>query len=88
MLTDLSFETFRHLELQAAFTRTQRHFCEPQQVDSPAQRMGNLGAAAMPLHVALAVEAFRRGYAPHPFAVSLAGSDGGERAALLMSAAR
>ncbi len=88
VLTDLTFETFRHFEMQAAVTRTQRHFCEPQQVDSPAQRMGNLGAAAMPLHVALAVEGWRRGWAPHPFAVSIAGSDGGERAALLMSAAR
>jgi 3-oxoacyl-[acyl-carrier-protein] synthase-1 len=48
--------------------------------------MGHLGAAAMPLHVILAAEAFRRGFAPHPYAVSIAGSDGGERAALLLSA--
>ena len=86
LLTDLTFETFRHFELQAATVRTQRHFCEPQQVDSPAQRMGHLGAAAMPLHLTLAVEAFRRGYAPHPHCVSIAGSDGGERAAMLVSA--
>jgi 3-oxoacyl-[acyl-carrier-protein] synthase-1 len=85
LLTDLTFETFRHFELQAASTRTQRHFCEPQQVDSPAQRMGHLGAAAAPLHLAIAAEAFRRGFAPHPYALSIAGSDGGERAAVLLS---
>lgn len=86
MLTDLTFEMFRHLELQAASVRTQRHFCEPQAVESPAQRLGHLGAAVMPLHLVLAAEAYRRGYAPHPFAVSIAGSDGGERGAVLVSA--
>jgi 3-oxoacyl-[acyl-carrier-protein] synthase-1 len=85
ILTDLTFEVFRHFELQAATLRTQRMLCEPQQVESPAQRMGHLGAAAMPLHVILAAEAFRRGFAPHPYAVSIAGSDGGDRAALLLS---
>ncbi|AUX42162.1 hypothetical protein SOCE26_035890 [Sorangium cellulosum] len=86
VLTDLTFETFRHFELQAAAARTQRFFCEPQQVESPAQRMGHLGAAAMPLHLAIASEAFLRGFAPHPVAVSLAGSDGGERAAVAVMA--
>ena len=85
LLTDLTFETFRHFELQAATQRTQRYFCEPQQVESPAQRMGHLGAAAMPLHMVLAAEAFQRGFAPHPYGVAIAGSDGGERAALLLS---
>lgn len=88
ILTDLSFETFRHFELQAAMTRAQRYFCEPQQVECPAQRMGFLGAAALPLALSLAAEAFPRGFAPHPVAVALAGSDGGERAALLISPPR
>ncbi|WP_437640115.1 beta-ketoacyl synthase N-terminal-like domain-containing protein [Sorangium sp. So ce854] len=86
MLTDLTFETFRHFELQAASMRTQHLFCEPQQVESPAQRIGHLGAAAMPLHLSIASEAFARGFAPHPCAVSLAGSDGGERAAVVVVA--
>lgn len=88
VLTDLTFETFRHFELQAAMTRMQRHFCEPQQVEAPAQRLGHLGAAAMPLHIALAAEAYPRGFAPHALAVSIAGSDGGERAALVIGAPR
>jgi 3-oxoacyl-[acyl-carrier-protein] synthase-1 len=84
-ITDLTFETFRHFELQAAMTRVQRHLCEPQQVDHPAQRMGHLGAAVMPLHLALAAEAYRRGFAPHRLGLSIAGSDGGERAVLLFA---
>jgi 3-oxoacyl-[acyl-carrier-protein] synthase-1 len=87
-LTDLTFETFRHFELQSAMTRAQRFFCEPQHVDSPAQRMGHLGAAAMPLHLALTAEAFPRGFAPSPRAISLAGSDGGERAVVVVAAPR
>ncbi|WP_437615244.1 beta-ketoacyl synthase N-terminal-like domain-containing protein [Sorangium sp. So ce834] len=86
MLTDLTFETFRHFELQAASVRTQHLFCDPQQVESPAQRIGYLGAAAIPLHLAIASEAFARGFAPHPCAVSLAGSDGGERAVVVVAA--
>lgn len=87
VLTDLTFETYRHFELSAASGRLQRMFCDPQQVDSPAQRMGHLGAAAIPLHIALASEAFRRGFAPHDLGVSIAGSDTGERAVLLLSRA-
>jgi 3-oxoacyl-[acyl-carrier-protein] synthase-1 len=83
VLTDLGFETFRHFEQQAAITRTQRYFCEPQQLDSPAQRIGNLGAAAIPLHAVLAFKAFEHAYGPHHIMLSTAGSDGGERAAVL-----
>lgn len=86
ILTDLTFEVFRHFEMQAASVRTQRFYCEPQAVESPAQRLGHLGAAAIPLHLVLAAEGFRRGYAPHSIAVSLAGSDAGERGAVLVSA--
>ncbi len=86
VLTDLTFETFRHFELQAAMTRNARHFCEPQQVESPAQRMGHLGAAVAPLHLAIAAEAHTRSFAPHRHAVSIAGSDTGERAVILLAA--
>lgn len=87
MLTDLTFESMRLFELQAMTTRTQACWCEPQQLDAPGQRLGYLGAAAMPLHLVLASEAWRCGWAPHGIAFSLAGSDGGERAALLVTAA-
>ncbi len=85
LLTDLTFERHRLFEHQSMIVRTQALWWEPQQWDPPALRMGALGAAAMPLHVNLAVEAWRRGWAPHPVAISCAGSDGGERAAMLIS---
>jgi 3-oxoacyl-[acyl-carrier-protein] synthase-1 len=87
LLTDLGFEPQRLYELQAATLRNRRFLCEPHQVDAPAQRLGNLGAAALPFFLVLAAEAHRRGWAPHAIAVAMAGSDGGERAALLLSAA-
>lgn len=86
MLTDLSFETMRLFEFQAMTTRTQKMWCEPQYCDAPAQRLGYLGAAAMPLHLVLAAEAWRGGWGAHSIAMSFAGSDAGERAAMLISA--
>lgn len=86
MLTDLGLETFKHFEHQAAITRNQRSLSQLQYLDSPSQRMGDLGAAVMPLHLVLAGEAFTRGYAPHRRMLSLAGSDGGERGAVLVAA--
>lgn len=85
LLTDLSFELFRVHEFQTMSSRTQKLWCEPQLCDTPAQRMGYLGAATMPLHLVLAAEAWRRRWAPHPEAVSIAGSDAGERAAIAIS---
>ena len=72
-------------ELFTAITRVHRRFCEPMSVDSPSQRIGRTGAASLPLFLALATEAYRRGYAPTPFGLLFAGSDGGERAALVVS---
>lgn len=86
ILTDLTFETWRLNELQATIARTVKHLTEPMHCDSPAQRMGFLGSAAGAMHVVLAAHGFRAGYAPHPIALSLAGSDLGERAAFVLSA--
>lgn len=85
LLTDLTFERHRLFEHQSMVVRTQSLWCEPQHWDPPALRMGALGAAAMPFHVTLAAEGWRRGWAPHSIAFSCAGSDAGERAALLMT---
>jgi 3-oxoacyl-[acyl-carrier-protein] synthase-1 len=83
-LTDQTFELPRLHEWQAMMTRAHALFCPPHQVESPAQRLGRLGAAAMPLQMALVTEGFRRGYAPSGIALCLAGSDSGERGAILM----
>lgn len=85
LLDDLSFETFRHFELHTATMRMRRHFEEPQRLESPAQRMGHLGAAAIPLELVLACEGFTRGWAPHPLCVAIAGSDEGERGVVVVA---
>ncbi|MBN2197042.1 MAG: hypothetical protein JW751_29830 [Polyangiaceae bacterium] len=86
ILTDLTFERCRVYEWQSVSVRARKMLGEPHHLDSPAQRLGHLGAAVMPLHLALAAEAWRHGYAPSPIALSLAGSDTGERAAVVLSA--
>lgn len=85
ILGDLTFEMWRLSEWQAAITRTRTSWGEPYTADNPAQRLGHLGAAALPLLIAYATEGFRRGFAPSPTAVAFAGSDAGERAALVLS---
>jgi 3-oxoacyl-[acyl-carrier-protein] synthase-1 len=85
MLTDMSFEMRRLYEWQAINIRTKKLWGPPYWIDTPAQRMGHLGAAAIPMHLALASIAWRHGYAPSPIAMSMTGSDPGERAAILLS---
>lgn len=83
-LNDVSFETFRLFEWQAVSVRAEHLFSRELVVDSPAQRMGHLGAATLPVFSTLVAEAFARGWAPDPLAMILVGSDGGERAAVLL----
>jgi 3-oxoacyl-[acyl-carrier-protein] synthase I len=85
VLTDLTFEMMRLNEWMSVWTRAASFLTEPNRVDSPAQRLGHFGAAAMPMHLVLAAEAWRRGYAPSDVALSFAGSDAGERAVMLLS---
>jgi 3-oxoacyl-[acyl-carrier-protein] synthase-1 len=85
MLTDLTFEMWRVLEWQAMITRTREVWTEPYAVESPGQRVGAIGAAALPLLASFVAEGFRRGFAPSPIAIAFAGSDGGERSALAIT---
>ncbi|MEJ7730769.1 MAG: hypothetical protein WKG00_16320 [Polyangiaceae bacterium] len=86
LLTDLTFEMWRLNESMAVWARSSAFVGEPNLIDSPAQRLGYLGAAVMPLHLALAAEGWRRGFAPSRAAISYAGSDPGERAGMLLLA--
>jgi 3-oxoacyl-[acyl-carrier-protein] synthase-1 len=81
---DHTFEARRVLEWQAAVIRTHALWGEPHHVEAPSQRIGNLGAAALPFAMALASEGWRRGYAPSGIALALAASDAGERGAVLL----
>ena len=81
-MNDLGFEGYRLSEWTSVMTRTQAVWEEPQVSDSPAQRLGNLGAATLPVQLSLALEAWRRGYAPHRQVLCIAGSDDGFRVAM------
>jgi 3-oxoacyl-[acyl-carrier-protein] synthase-1 len=85
MLTDMTAEVHRVNEWQAVYARSQRFMCEPQCIDSHAHKLGRMGAAALPLHVAIAAVAWRHGFAPHAVALSMVGSDSGERVATIWS---
>jgi 3-oxoacyl-[acyl-carrier-protein] synthase-1 len=87
ILTDLTGEMRRLYEWQSVFVRAQKVLGRPYIIDSPAQRIGYLGAAAMPLFVAMAATAWGHGYAPSPIALCTAGTDGGDRAALVLGKA-
>ncbi len=84
-LTDLTFEMRRVAEWQAMLIRTRKVWSEPYVVESPAQRIGQLGAAAIPLGLCLAAVGWRVGSAPAPIAVVFGGSDAGERGATLLA---
>jgi 3-oxoacyl-[acyl-carrier-protein] synthase-1 len=88
IMTDLTFEMWRQLEWQSVFMRVQDVLGRPYYADAPAQRIGYLGAAALPLFVAMAATAWRHGYAPAPLLLVAAGSEGGERAALVLGQTR
>lgn len=87
MLNDLTSEMRRLQEWQSVFIRTQSILGNPYYIDSPAQRIGYLGAAAIPLFVVMAATAWRHGYAPSPVALATAGNDGGDRAAMVLGKA-
>jgi 3-oxoacyl-[acyl-carrier-protein] synthase-1 len=81
LLTDMTPEVHRLLEWQTVWVRAQKVMCAPQWIDAHATRLGRLGAAALPLHVAIASTEWRHGFGPHGLALSLVGSDTGERVA-------
>jgi 3-oxoacyl-[acyl-carrier-protein] synthase I len=87
LLTDLTYEMWRQYEWQSVWVRAQNVLGRPYVIDAPGQRIGYLGAAAMPLFVAMAATAWAHGYAPSPLALCLAGSDEGDRAAVVLGKA-
>jgi 3-oxoacyl-[acyl-carrier-protein] synthase-1 len=88
MLTDLTSEMRRLYEWQSVFVRAQKVLGRPYIIESPAQRIGYLGAAAMPLFVVMAATGWEHGYSPSDTALAVAGTDGGERLAMALESAR
>lgn len=80
-VSDLGLEDWRMREWQSLTVRAASVLTSPYRFDNPAQRMGRLGAAGMPLGITLVTEGLRRGWAPSPIALVFGGSDAGERGA-------
>jgi len=84
LTTDASLESFKIAELQSLLARLQTRLAEPQQLDTPGHRIGNLGASAGLWQAIYAAEAFKRKFAPSDEVLCLLGSDHGGRCALML----
>jgi 3-oxoacyl-[acyl-carrier-protein] synthase I len=84
-INDVSLETLRLYEWQSISIRSEDIWTKTLRVESPCQRLGYQGGATLPLFWVLAAEAFRRGWSSESLVMTLAGSDAGERAAVLLS---
>lgn len=85
LYSDINFERYRINEYQSILARCQDLMELPQAHEFPSQRLGFLGSATIPLHVALAATAWSYGYAPAPFCASLSGHDDGTRCCVVLS---
>jgi hypothetical protein len=84
LTSDASLESLRMAELQALLARIQSRLTAPQKLDTPAHRIGHLGATAGLWQTIYAAEAFTRHFAPSNEVLCLLGSDLGGRSALLL----
>jgi len=85
LIHDVTFEMYRTLELQSLLVRASNVLGKPYRVEAPAQRMGAMGAASMPVAIAMCAEAWRAGYGHSPLSLVLSGSESGERSVLILS---
>jgi 3-oxoacyl-[acyl-carrier-protein] synthase-1 len=81
---DLNGETYRADEYGFAALRTGERFRAATDFVAPADCWGDVGAAGMPLHVALAVISQRKRYGKGPLSMVWASSESGERGATLI----
>ena len=79
---DQNGEAYRADELGFMLARSATRFRDPSNFVAPADCWGDVGAASLPLFIALAVEAADRNYAKGPVSLLLAGSESGLRAGL------
>ncbi|MFD1343711.1 beta-ketoacyl synthase N-terminal-like domain-containing protein [Litorisediminicola beolgyonensis] len=76
-IADLTGETYFFKQSALAQQRLIRQRKEFQDLWSPAESLGNCGAAVTPLMIGWALTAYERGYAPgHPVLVEASGDDG------------
>ncbi|XXT25195.1 beta-ketoacyl synthase N-terminal-like domain-containing protein [Sorangium sp. So ce429] len=84
VLCDLNGERYRVDEYGFTLSRLADRFVDPSAFEAPATCWGDVGAASGPLCVCIATAAAQRGYARGPTTLVWAGSEAGERAALLL----
>ena len=82
--SDLTHEQYGLKEFQILITRFADVFGRQTHLQTPLRELGNIGAATIPMFLALSCESWLRGYSPDRFAVCLAASDTGLRGALLL----
>jgi 3-oxoacyl-[acyl-carrier-protein] synthase-1 len=79
IFSDLAFDASAFREEGALLTRAQRYFEAPFFLDHPAQRIGALGAATVPLGLACVSTSFRVGLVPSRAALVLGTNERGRR---------
>ena len=87
-ICDMNGERYRADEYGFTTVRTSEYFGEAGNFLAPADCWGDVGAASGPLFINLAVCAAQRGYAKGPFTLVWTSSEGGERSAALLGAAK
>jgi len=85
-IADLSGEQYGFKEAALAMTRVLRTRKEAFYIWHPADCVGETGAAAAPIMLAVACAAAEKEYAPGPRAIAHLAADGAERAAFLLEA--
>lgn len=79
IFSDLAFDAAAFREEGALLTRAQRYFEAPHRLDHPAQRIGALGAATVPLGLACVTASCRMGLVPSPAALVTSSNERGRR---------
>ena len=81
---DHNGQPYRADEMGFLLARTGDRFRDPGAFVAPADCWGDAGAATVPLLVALILQGAARGYAAGPLSLVFAGSDSGQRVAMLL----
>jgi 3-oxoacyl-[acyl-carrier-protein] synthase I len=82
---DMNGEPYRADEFGFTALRTKEHFESVSDFRAPADCWGDVCAAGGPLHLALAVVAWSKGYGEGPLALAWASAEQGQRAAILVA---
>ncbi|MFT5527675.1 MAG: 3-oxoacyl-[acyl-carrier-protein] synthase-1, partial [Pirellulaceae bacterium] len=84
VVCDLNGESYRGEEYLFASSRRADQFVDPADIRAPAENWGDVGAASLPLFMALAKHAVDKGYAQGPHALLCSGSESGLRGCSLL----